>query len=58
MMHNVTLKSALSQQESVYLIHIPWLLKSGKKISARFQILSGAMEYVIETYVIEINETI
>ena len=51
MMHNVTLKSWLSQQESVYLIHIPWLLKSGKKISTNFQILPGRdiTEYLIET---------
>ena len=43
MVHNVTLKSSLSQQESVYLIHVPSLLKNGKKISAGFQVLPGAM---------------
>ena len=27
------IKSSLSQRESVYVIHIPWLLKSGRNIS-------------------------
>ena len=50
MVHNVTLKSSLSQQESVYLIHVPLLLKNGKKISAGFQVLPGdVIEYLIET---------
>ena len=43
MMHNVTLKSSLSQKTSVYLINIPWLLKSGKKALTNFQILPGEM---------------
>ena len=43
MMHNVTLKTSLSKQESVYLIHVPSLLKNGKKLSAGFQVLPGAM---------------
>ena len=37
------LQSSLPQQENVYLIHIPWLLKSEKKISTNFQILPGAI---------------
>ena len=51
MMHNVTLKTSLSQQESVYLIHIPSLPKNGKKISAGFQVLPwrDVTEYLIET---------
>ena len=51
MMHNVTLKTSLSQQESVYLIHVPSLPKNGKKISAGFQVLPwrDVTEYLIET---------
>ena len=43
MMHNVTLKSSLSQQASVYRIHKPWLVKSEKKALTNFQILPGEM---------------
>ena len=43
MMDNVTLKNSPSQQESVYLTRIYWLLRIGKKISTSFQILPGTM---------------
>ena len=45
MMCNVTLKNSFSQQESVYLIHLSWLLKNRKEMLTTFEVLPGAKSH-------------